>query len=140
MGSEAKPAFERSVEAAEKLVELLGKPGAERHSRLGRLIRIAFRGGGSAGPDAGDGPDRGEGEAAAGGGGKRGPRGGGRPDWGELDVLADLPRPLRLAPRSSGVAWRAAEEGARPGDPSRFYRDGRGWRTRRPRRTAGGTV
>jgi hypothetical protein len=105
------------------LAHLFGGPGGPRRTvpGLGRLVRSGtpVRAEGAGSPPTLDAKSE--------------------PDWGGLRIV-EFPRPLRLAPRVAGRRWRAAEEGTLLGDPSRFYRDGRGWRERRRRRHAGGTV
>ena len=117
IGRGERPEFRRAIEAAEMLLRLFGRPNpAPAGSSVSeRAVGRTVRGAASAMEDDGD------------------------PGWGELQVV-ELPRPLRLAPRLRGEGWRAAPDGIRLGDPSRFHRDGRGWRARRRRRQAGGTA
>jgi hypothetical protein len=117
VGREAKPDFRRAVEAAEMLLRLFGRPeGSDEDAAAPDAMVATKLRAGALGDD-----------------------GEGHPGWGELAIV-EPPRLLRLPPRLAGACWRADVEGSRLGDPSRFHRDGRGWRTRRRTRHAGGSV
>jgi hypothetical protein len=125
IGHEPKPPFAAAVEAADRLLLLFGGQGGSGASLPARLgLRTGLPVGVPCTTGAAPPPGRYD---------------AGEPLWGDLEIV-DFPRPLRLRGWAGGCASRAAELGTRLGDPARFYRDGRGWRSRRSSRRVGGAV